>query len=167
MIVILDNIRSIHNVGSIFRTADALGVEKILLCGITPAPIDRFGLPNKALVKVALGAEQSVPWSKAGSTLEAMAELKQKKYTIIALEQDKRAISVFDLKDRSRDLAFRRNKVALILGSEVEGIAQEILDKADFILEIPMRGKKESLNVSVAFGIAGYFLRPWLPISTW
>ena len=156
MIVVLDNIRSIYNVGSIFRTADALGVEKIYLCGITPTPIDRFGLKNKALAKVALGAEQSVPWSKVGSTLAAVEKLKQEGYSIIALEQDERAISLFDadLKQSSK------KKIALLLGVEVEGLSKEILDQADLIAEIPMRGKKESLNVSVAFGIAGYALTP-------
>lgn len=154
MMAILHNIRSNHNVGSIFRTADAVGCQKLYLCGITPAPIDRFGLPNKALAKVALGAEKTVLWEQAKSTLAVLEKLKQGGYTIIAIEQDKKAISLFS--QSLKRLAKR--KIALILGAEVDGLPPKILAKADVIVEIPMRGKKESLNVAVAFGIAVYQL---------
>lgn len=152
MIAILHNIRSNHNVGSIFRTADAVGCEKLYLCGITPAPIDRFGLSNKALIKVALGAEKTVQWERAESILAVMEKLKQEGYTIIAVELDKKAVDLF-----SKNLKkFKFKKFALILGAEVEGLSREILDAADLIVAIPMRGKKESLNVAVAFGVAAY-----------
>ena len=158
MIAILHNIRSNHNVGSIFRTADAAGCAKLYLCGITPAPIDRFGLPNKALAKVALGAEKTVVWEQVKSTLAALEKLNQEGYTIIALEQDKKAVLLFPVKARFRNLAFRKSKIVLILGAEVDGLPPEILAQADVIVAIPMRGKKESLNVAVAFGIAAYRL---------
>ena len=154
MIIVLDNIRSIYNVGSIFRTADALGVEKILLGGITPAPIDRFGLKNKALAKVALGAEQSVPWSKVASTITAIEVLKGTGHTIIALELAQKSFSLFSASLKTMS----KKKIVLSLGSEVGGLSKEMLAQADLILEIPMRGKKESLNVAVAFGIVVFNL---------
>ncbi len=120
--VILDNIRSVHNVGSIFRTADALGVEKIFLCGTTPTPIDRFGRDRKDLTKVALGAEKTIAWEYCEKTEDAIKKLKA------------------------------------VMGEEVKGIQPEILNLCDLIAEIPMQGVKESLNVSVAFGIAGYVI---------
>src|SRR3989338_5133767 len=120
MIAILDNIRSIHNVGSIFRTADAVGVDKLYLCGITPAPVDRFGLMNAPLVKVALGAEKTVAWRQAE--------------TIVALEQHKNARSLFD----SDIIRLDWKKTVLVVGAEVEGIAPEVLTQADYTLKIPM-----------------------------
>ena len=159
MIAILHNIRSNHNVGSIFRTADAVNCQKLYLGGITPAPIDRFGLPNKALVKVALGAEKTVPWKQAKSTLTVLEKLKQGGYTIIALEQDKRAVSLFNIEAVNKFITAKKDKIALVLGEEVGGLPPEILEQADVILEIPMYGKKESLNVAVAFGIAAYQLK--------
>jgi len=158
MTAILHNIRSNYNVGSIFRTADAVGCNKLYLCGITPAPIDRFGLPNKALNKVALGAEKTIAWEKKESTVDTVEKLKKRGYTIIALEQDKRAVSLFNIKATHKCVARGKNKIALILGAEVDGLPSEILDTADLIVAIPMRGKKESLNVAVAFGVAAYCL---------
>ncbi len=151
IVVVLNNIRSLHNVGSMFRTADAAGVSKIYLCGITPAPIDRFGRPVPQLAKVALGAEKSVPWEavrppRAVSNL--LKGLKGEGYKILAVEQSKNSIPYHKLKVNSS-----KSKVAIIMGNEVKGLPKGILNKADKILEIPMRGKKESLNVSVAFGI--------------
>ena len=154
LITILHNVRSIHNVGSIFRTADAVGCSKIYLAGITPTPIDRFGLPNKALIKVALGAEKMVQWEQVSSTLAVMEKLRQAGYTVIALELSEKAVSLFAKSLKKLKL----KKAALILGAEVDGLPPEILDKADLIIKIPMRGQKESLNVSVAFGIAAYVL---------
>lgn len=155
MIVILDNIRSIHNVGSIFRTSDALNIEKIYLGGITPAPLDRFHMPDKKLAKVALGAELIVPWLKVEKIIEVIDNLKKEGYVVCALEQHTRAISIFNnfVKTLNYD------KLVLIVGSEVDGIKEYILSKADYILDIPMEGAKESLNVSVAFGIAAYQLK--------
>ncbi len=160
IVVILHNIRSLHNVGSVFRTSDAAGVSKIYLCGITPAPVDRFGRPILQLAKVALGAEKSVPWEAVRSPraiLNLLEKLKGDKYKILAVEQSQKSIPYHKLKVKS---ASRRAKfkVAIIMGNEVKGLPKAILDKADKTLEIPMRGRKESLNVSVAFGIAVFGL---------
>jgi len=147
IVVILDNIRSAYNVGSIFRTADASGVSKIYLCGITPCP------PQHKISKVALGAENYVAWEKVPSTWRLLEKLHQRGYFIIALEQGTKARNLFKIKN------FKKEKIALILGPEVRGLSSAILRRADLQLEIPMRGKKESLNVAVAFGIAAYQLR--------
>jgi tRNA G18 (ribose-2'-O)-methylase SpoU len=154
MLVILHNIRSLHNVGSIFRTADAAGVEKIELCGITPAPVDEFGKPREQLTKVSLGAERCVKWEKAKSTRKLIDKLKKEGYEIFAIEQSKKSVPYYSLKAKS----YKLKTIALILGNEVKGLPPSILKLADKILEIPMRGKKESLNVAVAFGIVVFHL---------
>jgi tRNA G18 (ribose-2'-O)-methylase SpoU len=156
-----------HNVGSIFRTADAAGVEKIYLCGITPAPTDRFGRPVSKITKVSLDAEKWVTWEKVGQTTMIIDKLKRDGFKIYAIEQSKKSVPYYKLKVKSEKL-----KVALILGSEMKGLSQSILKRADKILEIPMRGAmvrqahhprnikrgKESLNVAVAFGIVVFNL---------
>jgi len=154
LIVVCHNIRSAHNIGSVFRTADGAGAVKIYLTGYTPAP------PHPGIAKTALGAEKIVVWEKFARIDAAMERLKpsfakalagkKEKYEIIALEQDKKSISIDSYKPKGN--------VALILGNEVRGLRRSLLDKCDKIIEIPMRGEKESLNVSVAFGIAAYFL---------
>jgi len=154
MIAVLSNIRSNHNVGSIFRTADAFGIKKIYLCGITPAPIDRFGRPNKELIKVALGAEQYIKWEHAAKTHALLDKLKKNGYTIYALEQAKNAHALATARLSKQQNA----RAALVVGNEVAGLSKAILKRADHTIEIPMNGKKESLNVSVAFGIAAYAL---------
>jgi 23S rRNA (guanosine2251-2'-O)-methyltransferase len=146
--VILDNIRSVYNVGSIFRTADALGVTKIFLCGCTPTPLDRFGRERKDLAKVALGAEKTIKWEHRDNTDELLKELKKNKYFIVAIEQDKKSVDYKKIKIKY--------PLAILMGTEVDGIDKKTLKLVDTIAEIPMIGKKESLNVSVAFGIAGY-----------
>jgi len=146
-VVILDNIRSTYNVGAIFRTADAAGVSKIYLCGITPAP------PNPKISKTALGAEKFVPYEKITQTWRLLDKLKHESYKIIALEQTKNAKNIFQFRK------LKATKIALILGTEVKGLSKNILKRCDFHLEIPMYGQKESLNVAVAFGIAGYQMR--------
>lgn len=146
----LHNIRSCHNVGSIFRTGDAAGVSKIYLCGETPSPIDRFGRARQDIAKVALGAEKSVEWEYVKDIQEVLTNLKKEKYKILALEQDKRSIDYRKAKVSDKTL--------LILGNEVKGIEKEILDQCDEILEIPMKGEKESLNVAVSAGIALFSL---------
>jgi len=147
LVVILDNIRSTYNVGAIFRTADAAGVTKIYLCGITPSP------PNPKINKVALGAEKFLPLEKIKNTWRLLKQLKDKGYFLIALEQGKKAKNIFQIKK------VRSKKLALILGPEVHGLSSKILKRADLQLEIPMYGKKESLNVAVAFGITVYQIR--------
>jgi 23S rRNA (guanosine2251-2'-O)-methyltransferase len=156
--VVLHNIRSVHNVGSIFRTADAAGFEKIYLCGITPTPLDRFKNVRADFAKVALGAEKSVAWEYAKTTKEAIAKMKQDEWKIFAVEQSRKSIPYYAI---GRALASPRKmqKIALVLGNEVDGIPPAILKLADATLEIPMSGKKESLNVAVAFGIVAFDLR--------
>jgi len=152
MIVILHNIRSSHNAGSIFRTADAAGVEKIYCCGITPGPRDRYGRPNEKFLKVSLSAEKTVSWEHVSSVARAIERAKKDGYEIWALEQSRRAISLFAVRRAPK-------KLALIVGNEVRGLPSPVLKRADRIVEIPMFGAKESLNVAVAFGIAAYAIR--------
>lgn len=147
-VVILDNIRSVFNVGSIFRTSDALGIDKIYLCGTTPTPTDRFGRKRADLAKVALGAEKNIVWEYIPTTNNIIKKLKKEGFKIFAVEQDVKSIDYRKAKVG--------RKVALIMGTEVTGIDKKTLSLCDEILEIPMIGKKESLNVSVSFGIVGY-----------
>mgnify|MGYP003421293239 FL=1 len=148
--LVLHNIRSTHNVGAIFRTADATGVKKIYISGITPAPIDRFGRARPDISKASLGAEKTVEWESIVDIKDFIKNIKKEKFQIIAVEQDKRSIDYKDLK--------RSEKVLLIVGNEVDGIDKDVLDLCDNIVEIPMLGKKESLNVSVATGVVLYSL---------
>lgn len=154
MVVILHNIRSTHNVGSIFRTADAAGCQKIYLCGITPAPVDRFGRVNEKISKVALGAEKWIEWKKISQTTRLIDKIKKDGYKILAIEQSRRSIPYQKIKLSKKDL----EKTALIVGNEIWGLPPAILRRTDKILEIPMRGKKESLNVAVAFGVVAFNL---------
>jgi len=182
MIAILHNIRSLNNVGSIFRTADAAGIEKIYLCGITPKPVDEFGRSREQLIKVSLGAEKWIKWEHCKSTARLIDALKRDGYKIFVIEQSKRSIPYYDIcypVKRSSNRIVKRekekegvNNVALIVGNEVKGLPASILKRADKILEIPMRGAiirrahhprrigrgKESLNVAVAFGIVAFGL---------
>lgn len=156
MVVILYNIRSLYNVGSIFRTADAVGVGKIYLCGITPKPVDEFSRLRPQLTKVSLGAEKYIPWEKVFGTSRLIGRLKKEKYKIFAVEQSKKSIPYYKIPKSYIPMPTGRqvnSKFCLILGSEVKGLPPSILKKSDKILEIPMLGQKESLNVSVAFGI--------------
>jgi len=149
IIVILHNIRSVQNVGAMFRTADAAGVDKIYLTGYTSTPLDRFGRKRKDLAKSALGAEEYVPWEQKKNIYALLAKLKQQKYFIIGIEQDKKSIDYRKL----ASYKLKAKKLVFIVGAEVEGIPKNILKKCDVIAEIPMKGQKESLNVSVALGI--------------
>jgi len=144
--VLLHDIRSTHNVGSIFRTADALGVTKIYISGITPTPLDRFQKPRKDIAKVALGAEKTVDWEYIKEPEKLIKTLKKSKYQIVALEQTKGSVDYKKVKVRT--------PAALILGNEVVGVPEWILKWCDSTAEIPMRGGKGSLNVAVAAGIA-------------
>ncbi len=155
MLILLDNIRSTYNVGSIFRTADCAGIAKIYLGGITPAPKDELKRVNQRLTKVSLGAENFVSWEKVPDTLQLIEELKKQNYQILALELAEQAIPYYQIKLT----AAQEKKTVLVVGNEVQGLDKTILEKADKILQIPMQGKKESLNVSVAFGIAVFHLR--------
>ncbi|MCA9353592.1 TrmH family RNA methyltransferase [Candidatus Nomurabacteria bacterium] len=144
-ILILENIRSAQNVGSIFRSSDAVGIDKIYIAGITPDPVDRFGRYRKDISKASLGAEKSIPWEHVASSSDIVKKLKEDGFKVASLEQDERSIDYksFDAPE----------KIAIVLGSEVDGVSKEVLNISDVILEIPMKGEKESLNVSVAGGV--------------
>lgn len=148
--VVLHNIRSVHNVGSIFRTCDAAGVKRIILSGYTPAPVDRFGRERTDLSKVALGAEKYIEWEQVKQIAPVLKRLKKEGYLIVAVEQDKKSTPLFDFK--------LKGKTALIFGSEVKGLTKAVLKRADTVVEIPMQGRKESLNVSVTAGIVLFTL---------
>jgi len=145
VLLVLDNIRSVLNVGAIFRTADAFGITKIYLCGITPAPIDRFGRKRNDFHKTALGAEEFVNWEQQKNTFNLIKKLKNNGYKIISLEQSPNSIDYKKIKISK--------KTVIILGSETQGIGLKTLKLSDKIAEIKMLGKKESLNVSVSAGI--------------
>lgn len=145
IVLILNDIRSVENVGSIFRTADAAGVSKIYLSGYTPTPLDRFGRKRRDFAKVSLGAEETIPWKQAEDVLTTIQTLKKENFFIVAVEQDNRAISYTAVS--------KQEKIAFIFGNEVGGLSRDILKQCDVIAEIPMYGKKESLNVAVAAGV--------------
>lgn len=143
--VILHNIRSIQNVGAIFRTADGAGVSKIFLTGYTPAPVDRFGRPRAALEKTALGATDTVPWEVSEDATVLISQLQREGIKIVSVEQHAQA--------RSYKEYTPTGDVAFIFGNEVDGVPESLSLAADVIVHIPMHGKKESLNVSTAVGI--------------
>ena len=148
--LILDDIRSVHNAGSIFRTAETLGISRIYCLGTTPVPLDRFGRKRADFAKVALGAEEMVPWEHVQNegAAKLLRSLKKEGFVVVALEQAKDSI---DYKEVHVD-----EKTVVILGAEVVGVSKGLLDLADVIAEIPLAGQKESLNVSVAAGIFLY-----------
>lgn len=141
LVVVLDNIRSLNNVGSVFRSSDAFKLEKIYLCGVTATP------PNAEIHKTALGAEDSMEWEYVEDTKAVVAKLKQEGYKIFAVEQVQNSIML------DRVELDKTYKYVLILGNEVKGVQQEVVDMCDFAVEIPQFGTKHSLNVSVAAGI--------------
>jgi tRNA G18 (ribose-2'-O)-methylase SpoU len=140
LIVVLDNVRSLHNVGSVFRTSDAFLVESVYLCGITAVP------PHVEIHKTALGAENTVDWKYFENTLDAVAELKQEGYLIASVEQAENSIPLNRFQTGNE-------KTAIILGNEVQGVNQEVMNQCDACIEIPQFGTKHSLNVSVAAGV--------------
>lgn len=144
-ILVLYNIRSAHNVGSLFRSADGAGVNHIILSGYTPEPIDRFGRERNDIAKTALGAEKNISWQKVSDLVEYLKNKKSEKFLISAIEQSKKSVSYKKAK--------KSKKQILILGNEVNGIDEVVLSLCDQILEIPMAGNKESLNVSIAGAI--------------
>src|SRR3989344_5845112 len=159
LFLILHNIRSLHNVGSIFRTADGAGVNKIYLTGYTPSPYDFFNKLRKDFAKTALGAEKFVEWKKQKNIATLIKKLKKEKYFIVSLEQSSISVSYDQFTSIYRSKLKSYQGIVLIVGNEVRGLSPAILKKSDAIIEIPMHGKKESLNVSVATGIALFELR--------
>ncbi|MEE1254095.1 MAG: RNA methyltransferase [Paludibacteraceae bacterium] len=147
-IVVLDNVRSQHNVGAVFRTADAMLLEGVYLCGICCCP------PNQEIHKTALGAEESVDWTYFADTKEAIRVLKEKGYTCYAVEQAHDSITL----EQAAAQTNGQSKIAVILGHEVFGVQQEVVDACDGCIEIPQYGTKHSMNVSVTAGIVMYRL---------
>lgn len=148
--VLLHNIRSTHNVGAIFRTADATGVSRIYISGYTPAPVDRFGRARPDISKASLGAEKTVAWEVVEDPISLIKKLKKEKVKIFGVEQHATSIDYRKAKIDEKNL--------VIMGNEVDGVEEGILTLCDEILEIPMLGEKESLNVSVAAGVILYGL---------
>ncbi len=151
-VLVLHNIRSVLNVGAMFRTADAIGVSRIILSGYSPTPIDRFGRMRSDFSKASLGSEKTMIWEYVITISPTLKKLKQEGFEIIGVEQDARSV---DYKEITLN---PNNKVAIVMGTETTGIDSEILKQCDIITEIPMKGMKESLNVSVAAGIILYRL---------
>ena len=150
LIVVLDNVRSVHNVGSIFRTADAFRLAGVWLCGITATP------PSVDIHKTALGAEESVDWRYFSTTAEAVAALKAEGYVVASVEQCHRSTLLTDFELDSAQ------HYALVMGHEVHGVAQDVVDASDLVIEIPQMGTKHSMNVSVAAGVVMWeFVRQW------
>ncbi len=159
--ILLPDIRSAYNVGSIFRSADCFSVEKIYLHGTTPTPIDRFGRSNsgaqKEISKTALGAEKDIPWEYITKIDKFLKIIKEENFTIVCIEQDKKSITLENfLKIKKLE---KIENILIIFGNEIEGIEKDILKKTDYIVEIPMQGNKESLNVSVCAGLIMYILQ--------
>lgn len=140
IVIVLDNVRSLNNVGSVFRTADAFLIEEILLCGVTGTP------PNKEIEKTALGATNTVKWSYHATTQNALNILKQNNYKVFAVEQA-------ETKTWLNDFNTSNEKIALVFGNEVYGVEQEVINVCDGVIEIPQLGTKHSLNISVSVGI--------------
>lgn len=145
MAAMFHNVRSAYNVGALFRTADGAGALNIYLTGYTPTPLDRFGRPQKEVAKTALGAEKTVAWEYAKNPSAVIKKLRSEGWNIVGVEQDKRATNY---------RLFKLSKPTLfVFGNEVRGLSNSVRNRCDSLIEIPMRGKKESLNVSVAAGI--------------
>lgn len=149
-VVVLDNIRSAHNVGSIFRTADAFRCSRVVLCGISAVP------PSAEIHKTALGAEMSVPWTRFEDTMDAVRSLREEGYTVVSVEQTVHSVKLDSF------VPEEGKKYALVFGNEVDGVRQDVVDASDFALEIPQYGTKHSLNVSVSAGVILWHFRPGL-----
>ena len=148
-VVICDSLRSLHNVGSVFRTGDGVGIDKVYLCGITGIPDTQKH--ERQISKVALGAQNYIEWEYVKQSWRLVDKLKKEGYQIVSLEQTSRSISYTKFKPKF--------PLALIIGNEGKGVKKSLLKRSDKIIDIPMCGQKESLNVSVAFGIVSYWIR--------
>ena len=141
LVIVLDNVRSAYNVGSIFRNSDAFLIKRICLCGITPTP------PHKEIRKTALGASESVDWLRYTNSIDCIEELKASGYYIISIEQTNKAIMLHNFSPQ------KDKKYAFVFGNEIKGVDQEIITKSDEVIEIPQYGTKHSLNISVSSGV--------------
>ena len=146
IIVLLDNVRSLNNIGSVFRTCDAMGVKKVYLCGITATP------PHREIRKTAIGASESVDWEYAEDALEIIKKYKKLKYSLVAVEQTSKSISLENYSNNMK-------KTLVIFGNEIEGVSQNLIDNCDISLEIPQYGTKHSMNISVTTGIVLWTLK--------
>lgn len=156
LVVVMDNVRSMHNVGSVFRTADAFRLEAVYLCGITATP------PSNEIHKTALGAEESVDWTYFPTALEAVRHLQDAGYEVLAVEQAEGSTKLHEFTPEPG------RKYAVVMGNEVKGVAQEVIDAADGCLEIPQFGTKHSMNVSVTAGIIIYkFAEIYIPANSY
>ena len=151
LVVVLDNVRSQHNVGAVFRTADAMRIERVVLCGICCCP------PNQEIHKTALGAEESVEWQYFKETTEAVKVLQAEGYEVYAVEQAHDSVTLENISSQISEFSIQR-KIAVILGHEVFGVQQEVIDQCKGCIEIPQYGTKHSMNVSVTAGIVMYRL---------
>lgn len=147
LVIVLDNVRSALNVGSAFRTADAFGVDRIMLCGICAVP------PSAEIHKSALGAEDSVPWEHSDSAHETVLRLKEEGYTVVSVEQTVHSVKLDGFTPE------KGRKYAVVFGNEVEGVGQDVVDASDMALEVPQSGIKHSLNVSVCIGVVLWHFR--------
>ena len=162
LVVVLDNVRSQHNVGAVFRTADAMRIERVVLCGICCCP------PNQEIHKTALGAEESVDWSYFQDTLEAVQSLQQQGFTVYAVEQAHDSITLEEIAREMENGQWTMEncpKIAVIFGHEVFGVQQSVIDQCDGCIEIPQYGTKHSMNVSVTAGIVMYRLSEALRVN--
>ena len=159
LVVVLDNVRSQHNVGAVFRTADAMRIERVVLCGICCCP------PNQELHKTALGAEESVAWQYFENTLDAVKALQAEGYTVYAVEQAHDSVTLEEISDQLSKFSIQP-KLAVVLGHEVFGVQQEVIDNCSQCIEIPQYGTKHSMNVSVTAGIVIYRLASSLRRAT-
>lgn len=153
LVIVLDNIRSAHNVGSAFRTADSFKIDKVWLCGICAVP------PSAEIHKSGLGAEDSVEWEHVDDTMDAIRRLKEEGYTIISAEQTVNSVMLDTF------VPEKGRRYAVVFGNEVNGVRQDVVDASDMALEIPQYGTKHSLNVSVSVGVILWHLRSQIPIS--
>jgi 23S rRNA (guanosine2251-2'-O)-methyltransferase len=152
IIVILDDVRSMHNVGSAFRTCDAFAIEALYLCGYTPAP------PHRDIHKTALGATETVNWKNFPTTMEAVTHARSEGYKILAVEQAHNSVMLHELN-------YTNEKVALVFGNEVAGVSDEVLEVADACIEIPQWGSKHSLNISVSLGVVLWEMVKCTPLN--
>lgn len=160
LVVVLDNVRSQHNVGAVFRTADAMRIERVVLCGICCCP------PNAEIHKTALGAEESVEWRYYKETLDAVRALQAEGYTVYAVEQAHDSVTLEEIAENVQRDNVQCTKIAVVLGHEVFGVQQEVVDNCDQCIEIPQYGTKHSMNVSVTAGIVLYRLASSLRRAT-
>jgi len=157
MQVVLSDVRSIQNVATIFRSADGIGVSKIWLGGLTPGPLDKYGIVIPKFKRISLDAEETIKWVQSNDVIEVLKELKDEGKYLIGVETGTRALE-YNGVEIDEDF----ENIVLVMGSETDGLDDEILDECDLVMEIPMNGEKVSLNVAVAFSIAGFVVRDFL-----